>query len=158
MISVIATCAALVESNAVAQNKLNENLEGYYASPSKLCTKFNREKDKFESCEKESTDCLLIKKIDEEDFEIEVYSTQANQHVCALNGIGKVKNGELVYSFGTDADSQEIEFTKKGKSVLLKQKILPGQDSENCGAHARFEGLRFLKKTSDPRNYSCFKG
>lgn len=129
-------------------------IQGYYSSSSANCTKNSKVRGRFVSCKKESKDCLLIKKITETTASVEIYSTQAGQHLCAVNGTANIANGKMFL----DVENQRINFQINGNYVELKQSVPPGEPIENCGAHAKFDGLKFKKVDTNVSKYSCFEG
>ncbi|MFZ6743490.1 hypothetical protein ACO0LC_09720 [Undibacterium sp. JH2W] len=142
---------------SMAKDKLDE-LEGTYSSPSSECSNFNAKKNKFASCKKEFNDCLVIKKINQEKANVEIFSTQGLQHTCSVKSEAKIVNGELVLFFDETEDSQRLHFISNGAGIILKQDVPPGQHSENCGAHASFDGLKFKKISKAVKANSCFSG
>ena len=155
--SIILLLSILFSQNLYCKNNINEISDGFYSSPSKRCTQFEKSKNKFVSCEREFNDCLIVKKINDENISIEIYSTQANQHVCAANGIAKNRNGAISYYFGSESNSQHIDLIKRSNEIHLKQHVPVGEDSENCGAYASFDGLIFKKIDNDVNKHICFK-
>jgi len=133
-----------------------DNMRGYYSSPSTRCTKFSDSKDDFISCEREFRDCLMIKRIDQKTADVEIYSTQANQHVCAVNGTAKIINGKLILYLGVDGKEQHLSFISKNNRVLIKQHAPIGQQVENCGVHANFDGLSFKMVDREINKHRCF--
>lgn len=149
-------CVLLAQHAHGAEAKA-ASLEGYYSSPSKNCTRYDKAKDDFVSCEQQFQDCLLIKDAGHGKMAVEIFSTQANQHVCALNGIALMDTGKLTYRFGTEADSQRIEFIRTANKLTLKHVSPPGEAAENCGAHADWNGLEFKRVNKDVSRRACFK-
>ena len=147
---------SVAHQNAYSGSNLIDSAQGYYSSPSKRCTKFSESKDDFVSCEKEFRDCLMIKKVDPQTATVEIYSTQANQHVCAVNGTASIIDGKLILYLGTEKRDQYLDVLPQENNILLKQHVPIGQNVENCGAHANFEGLLFKKIAKDTSKYSCF--
>jgi hypothetical protein len=135
-----------------------DSLQGYYSSPSKQCTEFSEEKNDFVSCEKEFEDCLSITKIDQKSAEVEIYSTQANQHSCATRGTATFVNGRLVLPLDAEGKDQHLELVSKKDGVHIEEFVPKGQHVVDCGAHADFAGLSFKKIDSDVGKHSCFKG
>lgn len=131
-----------------------DSVEGYYSSPSKRCTVFDEKKNDLVSCEKQFTDCLRLQKISDTQFAVEIYSTQATQHVCALESTAVVENGVLTAGL-TEDKAQRIFLIREHGGIRLKLQIPPNQIPENCGAHASFNGLRF-KKNRDSKK-TCFQ-
>lgn len=130
-----------------------DSVEGYYSSPSKRCTVFDEKKNDFVSCEKDFTDCLRLRKINDTQFAVEIYSTQATQHVCALEGSAAVEKEGLTVRFGEDK-AQRIYLIRENGGIRLKHRIPANQIPENCGAHASFDGLRFRKNGDGTK--TCF--
>ena len=137
-----------------------DNIQGYYSMPSIRCTKYNQATDKIVPCAKQFKDCLLIRKIDSQTANIELYSTQANQSSCAVNGTAKIVDGKLVLYFDADTgkNAQHLDFIFQNKKVLLKEHVQEGESVKNCGVHARFEGLLFKKTDNNPGKHQCFEG
>lgn len=132
-------------------------LPGFYSTPSTLCTRYDKKKDDFVSCVKQFKDCLLVKEIVGGKIAVEIYSTQADQHVCAVRGDATIENGIPTYRFGTTPESQRIEFVVVKDGVQLRHVVPDGEDSANCGAHASFDGLKFKKVDSNVGKHVCFK-
>lgn len=153
-----AILVATLSHPAQSQSLSADAVEGFYSSSSRECTKYDSKSDQFVSCEREFDDCVLLRKVDAHEVEVEIYSTQADQHVCALNGIAKIDGGALIYRFDEQGDGQRIEFLFKGKNLQLKQHVPEGQSIENCGAHATFDGVRVTLVDRKIAKHSCFKG
>ena len=96
------------------------------------------------------------KKINQQTATVEIYSTQASQHVCAIKGTANVVDGKLILYFGAEKNKQYLTFTPHKSSVLLKQYVPIGENVENCGVHANFEGLVFKKLDENTTRYRCF--
>ena len=132
-------------------------LAGFYSSASRRCTRYDKVKDDFVSCAKQFKDCLLIRNGGPGKMAVEIYSTQANQHVCAVAGTARAENGVLTYRFGPGADSQRIALIASANKIVLKHAVSPGEAPENCGAHASFDGLEFQRIDRDVSKHRCFK-
>jgi hypothetical protein len=130
-----------------------DDVQGYYSAPSG-CTLAGK------SCKKKFKDCLLIKKIDQKSAEVEVFSTQANQHICAAKGVAKVIDGKLVLYFDaeTGAAVQHLSFIPQGKGMVIEYKVPAGGEKMNCAPHASFDGLAFKKTSNNTNGRQCFEG
>jgi hypothetical protein len=146
--------ACVFPQSVYAESVAIDDIQGYYSVPSVNCTLSGR------SCKKKFKDCLLVKKIDQKSAEVEIFSTQANQHLCGVKGVARVIDGKLVLYFDADAkrDEQHLELNKKGKDVILKLIIKDNEIIRNCGAHADFDGLIFKKTSDRPAGHQCFEG
>ncbi|HEX9171819.1 MAG TPA: hypothetical protein VF861_04080 [Telluria sp.] len=132
-------------------------LQGFYASPSRRCTRYDEEKDDFVSCARQFNDCLLIRRSGPAKMTVEIQSTQADQHVCAVNGTARLENGLLTYRFSPGPDSQRLLFTSAADKIVLKHVVPAGEAPENCGAHASFDGLEFKRIDRNASKHLCFK-
>lgn len=146
--------ALLYSCSAVAADLLDE-IQGYYSLPSRYCTEFNG--TKIVSCEKKFKDCLVIKKKNGQFAEIEIFSTQANMHVCGVKGTAILKNGSLVY-FDQDAEEegQGLRISVTEKHLVLKYLKPNPQQVSFCGAHADIDDLKFERITKKKIARQCF--
>jgi len=135
-----------------------EEVEGYYSSPSYLCTYLKGAK--FTSCQRRFKDCLVIRKKTQGFAEFEVFSTQANQHICATKG-------ELVQIDDNLIATSDNAKTKQNKGIAIKlskryltleyQKDQEGEEFDICGAHANLNGIKFNRNSKKKLGPICFK-
>lgn len=102
-------------------------------------------------------DCLLIKELGAGKIAVEIYSTQADQHVCAVSGNGTIEKGIPNYRFGAGVGSQRLEFIAEKDGVALRHIVADGEEPVNCGPHASFDGLKFKKSDSNVGKHVCFR-
>lgn len=98
----------------------------------------------------------MIKKNDKQTAIVEIYSTQAAQHVCAIKGVANLVSGKLILYLGTEKKDQYLDLLLQKRHILLKQHVPSGQNVENCGAHANFDGLLLKRISKDISRHSCF--
>jgi hypothetical protein len=132
--------------------------EGYYADVSKRCTVFDGRKNRFVSCARQFNDCIRIQKNSDKAYSVEVFSTQAEQHVCAVKGVAHVKNGALVLKIDEDEGQQYLELVHRGGRLQLKHTVPEDEIPKNCGAHASFDGMALKKVSARPGVQACFEG
>lgn len=141
---------------AFAEKSDVTNIEGYYSSPSTRCTEVNKASGELNSCKSRFRDCASVKKNINGTYALQVYSTQANQHVCAVDGEAKLNGAALVHEF-EDSPGHRLIIRKDRKTIRLSQVAPEKQASANCGAHATFDGLVLLKVSDNPGLHICFE-
>lgn len=109
---------------------------GYYVKQSEWCTSPGSGQD----CSGEFHDCLKVEAASQ-GYIVELYSTQANQHVCAFTFNMDADNNMLVYK----AQLGSVFLKRNGDSLMISSK---GINSTAlglgvCGAHADIDGLKF---------------
>ncbi len=147
---------ALISTAAFSSSSKLDINDGFYVSKESRCTEYSKSRDRFVACRPAPKDCLKVRKINDDEIAVEVFSTQADQHSCSLNGRAHRVNGVFTYSFGESKKSQTLEFIQAKDEVILKQNVPVGDDAENCGAHATFDGLVFKKTVREASSQSCF--
>lgn len=119
-----------------------DGLSGYYESPGSRCTSADGH-----SCAADTVDCLRIVPASNRRVMIELFSTQANMHVCSLTFQAEVVGDRLV--------SVSDERNEKGGAILVElqpdrfivRDTSRGPISQYCGAYASLEGLAFLRSS-----------
>lgn len=149
---------AFASTSVFAKDKVDDIL-GYYSTPSRRCVEYNGKK--FVSCESRFRDCLLVKKLKDVAM-VEVFSVQANQHLCATQGFLENRGGRLVVSSSdlTDGVGGNPGFEIVVSKNLLRLRYLsePSGVAAYCGAHATLEGLQFNRASKEAGLSSgCFK-
>lgn len=132
-----------------------DEVEGYYATPSVWCTKFDEGRNSLISCKEEFQDCLLITAVDKKRAKVEIYSTQANLHICAVNGIAEMVDGKLRMQLD-GVKGQFLDFSYKD-GISIRQHMREGEPAAYCGAYANFDELQFEMVDKNVSKHSCFK-
>lgn len=120
----------------LASGYIREAWEGCYTSSSVLCTT----PDTGEDCSSEFRDTLKITKADKS-YLIELYSTQANYHVCAFSMQMDLEGGSLVRK----TPSGDLRLgNNNGILKIFSKGIDPTVSGLGvCGAYADMNGLQF---------------
>jgi len=142
--------ALLLPMVAVSDSGLIERLEGYYATPSRICPQGAK------SCDASDTDCMLIRKEADGHAKFYVYSVQENGSQCEVEGVAESRGDSLFYQ-DTDADSDDHG---KGFSLVVVNgkvtfKYLAEPDPKVhkppfCGSQARMDRVQFSLKDKQP--------
>ncbi len=111
------------------------NWVGHYEIRSPLCS----DAETWGECKSEFKDCLLIEN-SSDGWNIELYSIQAAQNLCAFSIPMHQVGGVLVYSDGKDGEIILQEFD--GSLVFSTHGIDPGR-AGFCGAHSGIDGISF---------------
>lgn len=133
----------------------SSKVDGYYIMPSKYCTQYSG--GRFVSCQKTHTDCMLLKQQSEDSMHLEIYSSQADGHVCGLNGTAHIQGNRLIYR-EPDAQNREwaLEILVSDRSFELKYLSHPGHQAPFCGVHASLDGVKFDRNKTRKREKACF--
>lgn len=134
------SCGVSAESSGsfieVNNPGLGADFEGCYVSPSYLCTEPNTGKD----CSKDFSDYLSVKR-DGSAYRVDLYSTQADQNVCAFSKKMNLVDGALIWetlagivALGRSGDVLKID-SKGVDPTALGIGV--------CGVHADIDGLEF---------------
>ncbi|NMX66888.1 hypothetical protein HBO15_05950 [Pseudomonas sp. WS 5111] len=109
---------------------------GEYSKDSSFCTYVGSE----ESCSNSFRDTLKVRK-NSSGYFVELYSTQADQHVCSLAFQMAVKGGALEYDskFGLVLIEKKYDLLKVSSGGVDPTALGLGV----CGAHADIDGLEF---------------
>jgi hypothetical protein len=122
---------------------------GYFEVASIDCTDSN-----LESCEKISRDCIRVRKSDAGRLKIEIFSVQANMHICSVEFDAVAVDGELIEVGSGDSDGSE---GYGGIRVKVERDRFTVRDNRSspikrgCGAHSGLDGLSFpfISRTFD---------
>jgi hypothetical protein len=138
-------------SSPSARNDFLSQIEGYYEAPGRDCSSFEGGKEV--PCDPPSTDCLRIRKIDDQHAKFDVYSVQRNRSQCEVEGVADFRDGTLNY---VERDPREmaagdrlIIHFDKGQiafEVVPGPNEVPGTISSFCGAQASLLNVHFLLK------------
>ncbi len=104
-------------------------------------------------CSKELKDCLRIEPI-RGAYHVEVYSTQAYQHICAFSIDMREEGGRLVF----DSPLGQVSLRKAGNQlVIASDGIDPTAGGLGfCGVHADINGLEFPLSEKIETSARCF--
>jgi hypothetical protein len=130
------TTTAYLSATEIVFAKPSTHWEGNYKTPSIRCTSPIDGSD----CSAMFIDTMSIRKTDKA-FTIELNSTQANQHTCALEVNMSEEDNVLVYP--TDQGKIVIESSSAGLSIVSTGIDPTAMGLGICGAHANINGLKF---------------
>lgn len=141
---------------ASSQGALLDDVTGYYSSPSHLCTE--RKGGDLAACKKKLVDCLVIRKKSQTSAEFELFTTQANQHVCAARG-KLIQNGNILEApRGTKdaAPNEGLSIRVERDSLIVDYKKSEASLVGICGSHAALNGLTFKRQKRRTSGPTCF--
>ncbi|GAA5079326.1 hypothetical protein GCM10025759_27350 [Lysobacter panacisoli] len=139
-----------VYPRAMASDSGLDELDGYYRMNAIRCTPAGEHAP----CRGELKDCLRIETY-RGSHRVEVYSTQAYQHVCAFSIEMRGVNGELVY----DSPLGQVILRRVGNQlVIASDGIDPTAGGLGfCGAHADIDMLAFPLSGKVETDAQCFR-
>jgi hypothetical protein len=111
---------------------------GHFSQQSQLCTY----PSDGARCSEQFRDHLKITKSGNRRYQVDLSSTQADQHVCSFSFLMEIVNNELIYR----SDFGPVRLLRKEDALEISSS---GVDPTAfglsiCGAHADINGLRFL--------------
>lgn len=125
-----------ISTQVIAKDDDREAWEGCYISRSALCTT----PDTGEDCSGEFKDTLRITQADK-GYLIDLYSTQANYHVCAFSMHMDLVGGSLVGK--TPSGDLRLEINNRALEIFSKGIDPTASGLGVCGAYADINGLQF---------------
>lgn len=119
---------------------------GRFESPSSLCTTSSGEG----TCNEAAIDCLSVSDASEGRALVNLYSIQANQHICAMSLEMEWSGNQLIYR---GPDNFVLTLNNDGQDYIFDIVGHPGENDEIfCGAHASLNGYRIQSRwpSNDP--------
>jgi hypothetical protein len=142
---------------AKVDEKLLDDIEGYYSIPSTRCSSF--EGSKFAPCADRSEDCLVIRKLNAHSAEVEVSSTQTNLHVCNVKGVASLSGSSLVLLDDPvdngDEPANGLKVTVTSRFLALSYLKDYRFRRAGCGTRATLNGLKFPRKAKGAIGPEC---
>lgn len=113
---------------------------GLYRQPSQRCVGAGGA----EACGRVDMDCLLIAEGAAGRVDVEIFSTQVNEHVCLVNSPGQ-RVGATVLVHDAEAEpGQGVRIVRVDRALVVQQlQPAPAGHRPFCGARASLDGLRF---------------